>query len=149
MTSSFARADSYLRREFALRRKLLTDADARTVYECYALFLFSPLYASRHPERVAAWIERTASHPLEREIGAKRIDMIMAHDALARLPDIRQPSLAVCGDQDFCTPLHLSEEIARAIPGAELTILPSGGHFIHDEQEDPFFEAVRTFIASH
>lgn len=41
MTSSFARPDSYLRREFALRRKLPTEADARTIYECYALFLFS------------------------------------------------------------------------------------------------------------
>jgi hypothetical protein len=50
--------------------------------------------------------------PEYREIALKRIDMIVTHDALARLCDIRQPSLVLCEDLNFCTPLPLSEEIA-------------------------------------
>ncbi len=149
MASAFARVDAYLKREFALRRALVAEADARAVFSCYALFLFSPRYASEHPEYVAAWIERAASAPPERDIALKRIDMIMAHDVVPRLGAIRQPALVICGDQDFCTPLHLSEEIARAMPGAEFTVLPGGGHFIHVEQEARFFEAIRAFIARH
>jgi aminoacrylate hydrolase len=146
MSSSFARAESFLRREFALRRKLVAEADQHTVYSAYALFLFSPEYASRNPDKVAAWVDRAASFPADREIALKRIDMIMAHDVLARLGAVRRPTLVVCGDSDFCTPLFLSEEIARAIPGAELAVLPGGGHFIHDEQEERYFETVRAFI---
>jgi aminoacrylate hydrolase len=71
--------------------------------------------------------------------------MIMAHDALARLGDLLTPTLVLGGDQDFCTPPQLSEELARGIPGAERILLP-GGHMIHDENEAGFFEAVRTFI---
>jgi aminoacrylate hydrolase len=148
MASSFARADAFMRSEFALRRKLMAEADPHTIYNCYALFLFSPKFSSDYPDVVAQWVERAAALPPEREIALKRIDMIMAHDVLARLGSIRQPSLVVCGDRDFCTPPHLSEEIARAVPGAELVRFPGAGHFIHIEQEERFLETVRTFVDS-
>jgi aminoacrylate hydrolase len=147
MASSFARADAYLRRQFALRRKLMAEADAQTIYSCYALFLFAPHYASSNPQAVQAWIDRAASHPLEREVALKRIDMIMAHDAMARLGAIRQPVLCLGGDHDLCTPFYLSEEIAQAIPGAELAVLPGGGHFIHYELEERFFDVISAFLA--
>jgi aminoacrylate hydrolase len=146
MASSFARPDSYMRRQFALRRKLMIDADARSIFDCNALFLFSPLYASRNPERVAAWIDRGAAELPERDIALKRIDMIMAHNAYSRLSAIRQPTLIICGDCDLCTPLHISEEIAAAMPHATLDVVRGSGHFIHLEQEDRFVEAVGTFI---
>jgi aminoacrylate hydrolase len=148
LASSFARPDAFLLREFELRRKLMAEADMHTLYTCYALFLFSPRHARDNPERVRAWIDRCAALPPEREVALKRIDMIMAHDALARLADIRKPTLVIGGDQDFCTPPQLSEEIARAIPGAERVSL-AGGHMIHDEQPEEFFAAVRGFIDRH
>ena len=149
MASSFAHMDAYMHRQFALRRKLTAETDARTAYDCAALFLFSPRYASENAQSVAAWIDRVVAQPFEREISVKRIDMIAAHDASRRLGDIGKPVLVICGDQDLCTPLHLSEEIAKAIPGAELKVLAGGGHLIHTEQEQRFFEAVRAFIDRH
>jgi aminoacrylate hydrolase len=149
LASSFARMDSFMLREFALRRMLLAEADPRTIYNAYAPFLFSPAYASHNPERIAAWIDRTASHPFDRDIALQRTDMIMAYDEVARLGGIRQPTLAVCGNQDFCTPPHLSEEIARGIAGCELVVLPGGGHFVHDEQPGLYFDTLRGFIARH
>jgi aminoacrylate hydrolase len=146
MASSFARADAYMRRQFALRRKLMAEADAHTIYSCYALFLFAPHYASLNPDAVAAWIDRAASHPLEREIAVERIDMIMAHDAMARLGEIRRPVLCLGGDHDLCTPFYLSQEIAQGIPGAQLVVVPGGGHFIHYEQPERFFIVIRDFI---
>jgi aminoacrylate hydrolase len=149
MSSSFARFDDFMHREFKLRRMLMAEADMTTVYNCYALFLFAPEYASRNPEVIATWIARAAAPRPEREVALKRIDMIMAHDALARLGAIRQPTLVVCGDHDFCTPLHHSKQIAKAIPGAELAILQGGGHMIHHEQQEQFFERVRAFVNRH
>jgi aminoacrylate hydrolase len=152
LCSSFARFDAFTRREFEVRRKLVADSDLRTIYSCYALFLFSPRYTRENPGQVAAWIERASAHSLEptdREIALQRIDMIVGHDAFARLGDIRQPALVVCGDQDFCTPLPLSEEIARTIPGCEFVVFPGGGHKVDQEQEEQFFETVSGFIDRH
>ena len=126
LASSFARFDAFTRREFEVRRKMAAEWDRHSMFSGYALFLFSPRYTREQPDRVTAWIEAAASRPAtaeDREIGLKRIDMITAHDALARLGDIRQPVLVLCGDRNLCTPLPLSEEIARAVPGAELVVL--------------------------
>jgi aminoacrylate hydrolase len=149
MSSSFARFDAYVKREFDLRRKLTSDADIKTIYSCYAIFLFSPKYASDHPEKVQAWIDLASERELEREVSLKRIDMIAAHNTLARLRSIQTPSLVLCGDQDLCTPRHLSEEIAREIANAKLAIFEGGGHMIHFEQEEKFFNVVHTFISQH
>jgi aminoacrylate hydrolase len=143
--SSFATADAWLLREFELRRKLMAEADMHTLYTCYALFLFSPRYTRENPTRVQAWVDRLAVLAPERDVALKRIDMIMAHDVLARLGDISKPTLVVGGDTDFCTPPHLSEELVRGIRGAQRVLL-SGGHLIHDEDERGFSETVRVFI---
>ena len=145
LSSSFAKPDAFVLREFELRRKLMAEADMHTLYTCYALFLFSPRYTREHPERVAAWVERLSKVTPEREVSLKRIDMIMAHDALARLGEIRKPTLVVGGDQDFCTPPQLSDELARGITGAKRIAL-AGGHMIHDEDPERYFETVGAFI---
>ncbi|HUB97883.1 MAG TPA: alpha/beta hydrolase [Stellaceae bacterium] len=149
MSSAFARMDSFMRREFTLRRKLLAESDPHTIFSAYALFLFSPRYTDRHPDHVAAWIERAASASGDRDIALMRADMVMTYDGEARLGGIRKPVLLICGDNDFCTPLHVSEQIAAAIPGAELAVIRGGGHFTHDEEPDLYFERVRSFLDSH
>ena len=149
MASSFACLDAYARREFLLRRKLAAEEDMHTVYSCYALFLFSPKYTRENPDGVAAWIDRTAALPPERDVAVKRIDMVLQHDARERLGAIRPPSLVICGDGDFCTPLAHSEEIAAAIPGCEMAVMAGSGHFIHVEQEEQFSRTVEAFIARY
>jgi len=89
-------------------------------------------------ERVAAGTSRTGSRA--------RRGASVAHDTRARLGDIQQPTFVVCGSIDSCTPVGHSEELARLIPHAELVVLPDGGHFIHTEQDESFFETVRAFV---
>src|ERR1700691_219380 len=130
LASSFAQFDDYMTREMTVRRKLMADGDAKTIYDLYALFLFSPRFTRANPATVAAWVERVAATPLERDVALKRIDMIAAHDTRGRLDTIRTPTLVLCGDHDACTPPQLSEDLAHQIPGAELVML-SGGHMLH------------------
>ena len=113
------------------------------------MFLFSPRYTRQHPEKVQAWIDRGSAHPEQpgdREIGLKRIDMIAAHDTSARLSEITQPTLVVCGTHNFCTPLPLSEELAKGIPGAKLVVFEEGGELIELEQDKKYFEVVDGFV---
>jgi aminoacrylate hydrolase len=152
ISSSFARFDAFTRREFEVRRKMAVEWDRSTLFSGYSLFLFSPRYTREHPDRVTAWIERAAAHPTQpndREIALKRIDMIMAHDALSRLGEITQPTLVLCGEHNFCTPLPLSEEIAQAIPGAEFVVFEDAGELVELEKEEEFFQVVNAFIGRH
>jgi aminoacrylate hydrolase len=72
----------------------------------YSLFLFSPRYTREHREKVTKWIERATNNstePQDREISLKRIDMIVAHDALPRLGEIDKPTLVFCADRNLCS----------------------------------------------
>ena len=56
-------------------------------------------------------------------------------NALAGLSAIRCPTLVLAGVHDPITPVACSEEIARAIRGAELSIFENAGHGVH--RDDP------------
>jgi pimeloyl-ACP methyl ester carboxylesterase len=152
LSSSFARFDAFTCREFEVRRKIAAEWDRFDTISAYALFLFSPRFTFEHPERVAEWIEIASSMhtgPGDRAIDLKRIDMIAAHDTSARLGEITQPTLVLCGDNNHCTPMPLSEELAREIPTSELVVFQDAGELIEIEQAEHYFEVVSSFIDNH
>ncbi len=149
LSSTFARFDAYTHREFQVRRQMAEHWSRPELFAGYSLFLFSPRYTSENPERVQAWIDGGSAHPEQpgdRQIGLKRIDMIAAHDTFARLGEIRQPTLVMCGTHNFCTPLPLSEELATKIPRARLVVFEEGGELIELEQDEKYFKVVGGFI---
>ena len=64
MFASFARFDTFILREFEVRRKMAAEWDRHATFSGCALFLFSPKYTREHPDWVTAWIERgdSAAH---------------------------------------------------------------------------------------
>jgi 3-oxoadipate enol-lactonase len=52
----------------------------------------------------------------------------------------------VVGELDVITPPHLSEELHRHLPGAELHVVPGAGHAVFVEQPDAWFEVVDRFL---
>ena len=68
-------------------------------------------------------------------------------DQRERVAAIATPTLILCGDQDTVTPPDLSRELADAIAGAELHILPGAGHLSNIERPGDFNSAVEDFIA--
>jgi aminoacrylate hydrolase len=152
LSSSFSRFDTFMKREFMVRRKMAEEWDRYSMFSGHSLFLFSPRFNREHPEKVAAWIERAATHPtteLDHQIELKRIDMIAAHDTFERLNEIQKPTLVLCADRNLCTPLPVSEDIANNIPGAELVVLKDAGELIEIEKEEEFFQLVSSFIDRH
>ena len=145
--SSWAKTDSYFRHQFETRKLTLVDSGIRAAQEANALFLFAPTYLRDHYDKVEEWIEMISSIPADVAIMVKRIDMIIAHDQLNRLPDIQIPCLVIVGEEDFCTPPYLSRELASVIPGAELAIM-EGGHFFYKERPMEFYGRVREFLES-
>ena len=75
----------------------------------------------------------------------------LRHDALATLEGIE--TLVVGGEKDLITPKEHSEEIARLLPGAELVIIPDGGHVAlmeyHEEVTDHLVSLLTRASKSH
>jgi pimeloyl-ACP methyl ester carboxylesterase len=65
------------------------------------------------------------------------------------LPQIAVPTLLLWGDQDVRSPLRVAAQFERAIPGADLVVLPDCGHLSNLEQPERFNEAVRRHCRAH
>ena len=54
VSSSFARFDPFVRRQFEIRRKMAAEWDRHTLMRAYSLFLLGPRFTHDHPNRVAS-----------------------------------------------------------------------------------------------
>jgi pimeloyl-ACP methyl ester carboxylesterase len=57
-----------------------------------------------------------------------------AFDVMARLEEIRVPTLVLCGTEDKLTPPHYSKTLAARIPGAALQTVDGAGHMVMLEE---------------
>ncbi|MFL6014741.1 MAG: alpha/beta fold hydrolase [Gaiellaceae bacterium] len=70
-----------------------------------------------------------------------------AHDALARLGEIRAPTLVVHGTADNVVDAGNAPLIAEAIPGARLEVFEGVGHLLPWERPEEFVTLVEEFLA--
>jgi len=70
----------------------------------------------------------------------------MAFDRRDRLGEIGTPTLVICARDDITTPRYLSQELAKAIPGAALVLLDRGGHFVTITEPARYNEVVLDFL---
>jgi pimeloyl-ACP methyl ester carboxylesterase len=63
-----------------------------------------------------------------------------------RLPEIRKPACVIVGGQDILTPVSVSKQIADAIPGAELHVIPECGHITFTEKPAETAGVIRRFL---
>ncbi len=69
-----------------------------------------------------------------------------AFDIMARVSDIRAPTLIICGRQDRLTPIKYSEYLASKIPNARLVPVDGAGHSVMVEQPEAVNAALLDFI---
>jgi pimeloyl-ACP methyl ester carboxylesterase len=71
-------------------------------------------------------------------------------DLSGLLPTIAVPVLLIWGADDVRSPLEtVGRQFERAIPGAELVVIPNCGHMSSIERPDEFNRAVREFCRAH
>jgi pimeloyl-ACP methyl ester carboxylesterase len=140
---SFARPDP-VRRTFLLHRRWARLHGAEAAVESVATlpWLLSPALIN-DPRRLADALELFASMPfMSAEAYGHQVDAILEHRTLERLHRVRAPTLVLAAAEDVLTPVFLSEEIAAAIPGARLEVLPRGNHATLVEYPEDFNRAV-------
>ncbi len=64
----------------------------------------------------------------------------------AGLVKFRAETLIICARDDAITPLPLSEELARLIPGARLDVLVAGNHFAPVTVADDYRARLAAFL---
>lgn len=65
------------------------------------------------------------------------------------LPTIMCPTAIIWGDRDAYIPFRTAEELADQIPGATLTRLSGGDHYIMEERPDQVTSALLDLLARH
>ena len=69
-----------------------------------------------------------------------------AFDILARVSEIRAPTLVVCGRQDRMAPIKYSEFLMSKIPQARLTLIENAGHSVMIEKAEEVNRALSDFM---
>jgi 3-oxoadipate enol-lactonase len=73
-------------------------------------------------------------------------DFLGHFDARAGLAAVAAPTEILVGADDYATPVAMSEALAAAIPGANLTVLPGLRHLTILEVPDRIATLVRTLV---
>jgi pimeloyl-ACP methyl ester carboxylesterase len=145
---SFSRPDP-LRRAFLLFRRWARLQGADLVQEGVANlpWLVSPRILN-DPERLEEFLGVVGTMPLMApESYSHQVEAILEHDTLSRLHRVGAPTLVLAAAEDVLTPIFLSQEIATAIPGARLRVLPRGNHAVQIEDAGSFNSAVLDFLS--
>jgi pimeloyl-ACP methyl ester carboxylesterase len=71
------------------------------------------------------------------------------HSALEYLPQITVPTLVIAGDRDTFTPPRYAEEMAAAMPAAELLVVEGATHVVPLERKELVAARVEKFLREH
>jgi pimeloyl-ACP methyl ester carboxylesterase len=84
--------------------------------------------------------------PTSYEGYAAQAQGIRTYDALSDLHKATTPTLVLVGAEDVLTPPFQSVQIAERIPGAQLQVLPRGGHGMVMEYMPETLAAIRAYL---
>jgi aminoacrylate hydrolase len=144
--ATWTKCDPFFRRIFETRKSLLLDSGIEAYIKATPIFLFPDWWINQNAEALAkADRDLTVGFP-SAQIAASRCDAVMNFDQVSQLGQIRARPLVLCAADDFLTPAYFSRELAERIPGAQLKILPRGGHCVSQTQPESFNEAVVSFL---
>ncbi len=66
---------------------------------------------------------------------------------VAALPDIKSPTLVLCGDGDRAYLWPQPEQLWNSIKGAQLAVIPGCAHAVHLEKAHLFNATLKDFLA--
>lgn len=147
---TWARPIEFMRRQHEAARAVLRGMGSRALVDHSILRMFTPRFFELGREvidqMVASLDAPGAPDITDAEILIAQLDALDKHDVLADLPRVSCPSLVLGGKMDVTVPGFASEEIAAAIPGAELRMFETG-HGCMIEEMESFNAAIAEFLA--
>ncbi len=142
LSNTWGRTDPFLGVLFEHWTSLADEATVDRLLDSLLLFCFSAAYLAENPETVADF---RASPAPDLDGFKAAAAACSAHDALPRLSEASQPTLVLAGRHDILTRKELSEELADAMPDAQLHLLEAG-HMTFWEAPEAWGHAVRRWL---
>ena len=104
--------------------------------------MFPESFSKRFPEVVAE--RKAALGKVDPQCFARACLALASMDLSAKVPQIRNPTLVLCGALDQTTPPALARALAERIPGARYEEIPDSGHCPMLEQPDELIRRLTT-----
>ena len=145
---TWARPIEFMRRQHELTRALFDHEDANLFLPASMLKMFSPRFFEVGREvidQMIASVERDGAERPSVEVLRGQLDALDKHDVLTELRTVNCPTLVLGAHMDQIVPGFASEEIAAAIPGAELEMFATG-HGCMIEEVEAVNAAVERFL---
>lgn len=98
------------------------------IFETQNLAMASPGWKERDPEAFASLLATDLEVPPRRFAVVRQQGAIEGWSSYDRLRRIACPTMVICGEDDGMVPPENSRQIATAIPGARLELIPQCGH---------------------
>lgn len=108
-------------------REVLRDGSPRAVTETMVPRLFGKTTLGKQPQKVEPILTVMETTSVQGIAGALR-GMACRPDRRGDLSRIGVPTLVIVGEDDVISPPSEASEIAAAIPGARLEVIPQAGH---------------------
>ncbi|PEH81538.1 alpha/beta fold hydrolase [Burkholderia gladioli] len=147
LLSTSARADQPIQVE--MRQGLLEAATHGDYDTVLANATLNTAHVSLRRDPVLAATKRRMAADIGRAAFARQTAAVIGRpDSRRELPSIAVPSLVLVGDSDPVTPPEFAREMAEAIPGAKLVIVPECGHTSPLERPEAVNAALRDWLAA-
>ena len=145
---TFARPIEFMRRQHEVGRFVIRNGGPEMLLESALVRMFTPKFFEIGREVVDQMVKAnmTEGGPSS-EVLLAQLDALDGHDVLHELPRVSAPTLVLGAKMDQMVPGFASEEIAEAIPGAELVMFETG-HGCSVEEMEAFNGAVHGFLSS-
>lgn len=149
---TFARPIEYMLRRHGLAKHLVNSVSPIEFMEAAMLWMFTPRFFEMGRENIdqmlRAFSGPGAPESASPEVLTAQMDALHKHDALGELGSVSCPTLVFGGKMDMMVPYFASEEIAKAIPGAEFVPFETG-HGLMFEEMERFNSILRDFLDRH
>jgi pimeloyl-ACP methyl ester carboxylesterase len=136
---TWARPIEFMRRQHDLARTIIQHEGPDGLLQASLIRMFTPQFfeiGQESIDRMIASFTATGGPEIaSSDVLSAQLDALDKHDTIAALGTIEVPTLVFGGRMDVMVPGFASEEIARAIPGAELQMFETGHGCMIEEME--------------
>ena len=134
--------------ERAIRRARIRLADHGHFEMVLGLQMSRFIPAYRLPDKTLVDEVMTMCREIGVEIYKRQEELAAVRvDRRPDLPNVKCPTIVVCGRDDAATPLYLSEEIVAAIGGSELIVVERCGHLVTMEKPEETNAILRRWMS--
>ncbi len=146
LSAAWLRPGNYLKALFEFRLRLLAT-DPAAYAESAALLSYAPEWLEANWTKYERATATPPTDPAKQAIVAERIRALLAYDGSDQIGRVAARTLVLGARDDMIVPAFLQEDLAAELAGAELRLLPDGGHFYPGSRTETFAPLVADWLS--